>query len=91
MADFDLPPDLIELRRAFLAAEEHLRELGAAQPAPTAIAAGEAELTDEQREEWQAAHDKTRDLAGEIHRHPWWGTVDNRQSAATALDEAAKS
>lgn len=87
----DLPPDLVQLRRAFLAAEEHLRQLGAAQPAPTAIAAGEAELSDEQREEWQAAHEKTRDLAGEIHRHDWWDTVDNRHDAWMALQQAAIS
>jgi hypothetical protein len=84
------PPDLIELRRAFLTAEAHLHEVGASHPAPTAVARGEAELSDGQREEWQATFDDTRRLAGEIHRHDWWGEVDNRAAAATALNEAAK-
>lgn len=88
---YDLPPDLIELRRDFLAAEETLRQLGAAQPAPTAIAAGEAELSDEQREEWDAAQAEAQRLAGEIHRHDWWDGVDNRHDAWMALQQAAVS
>jgi hypothetical protein len=86
---FDLPPDLVQLRRDFLAAEERLRAIGQAQPAPTAVAAGEAEVSDEQRVEWAAAFDETRRLAEEIHRHPWWLQVDQRHDAWMALQKAA--
>ena len=91
MADYDLPPDLVQLRRDFLAAEEELRKIGAAQPAPTAVAAGEAELTDEQRAEWQAAFQEVRRLVAEINQNPWWETVDNRHHAWMALNKAAKA
>lgn len=85
----DVPPDLVQLRRDFLAAKQALHDLGASMPAPTAVATGEAELSDDQRAEWEAAHARSRDLAGEIHRHPWWGTVENRQEGRQALAAAA--
>ena len=84
------PPDLIQLRKDFLAAEQRLHEVGASHPAPTAIATGEASLTDGQRAGWDTAQGRVRDLAGQIHRHPWWGDVENRHDARTALDAAAK-
>lgn len=84
------PPDLVKLRQDFLAAEQRLREVGASHPAPTAIARGEASLSDGQRAEWDAAQAEVRRLAVELHRHGWWGEVDNRHDAAMALNEAAK-
>lgn len=87
---YDPPADLLELKRDFLAAEIRLAALRQAQPAATAIVAGEAELTDEQRVEWAAAMDETRRLAEDIHRHPWWAGVDNQHSAWMALQKAAK-
>jgi hypothetical protein len=88
---YDPPADLLSLKRNFLAAEEHLAELRQTHPAPTAIAAREAELTDEQRVEWAAAWDESRRLAEEISRHAWWAQVDNRHSAWMALQQAAKA
>lgn len=71
---YDLPEPLIALKRDFLAAETRLAELG----------------QDGTREEWQAAYQECQRLAGEIDRHPYWQTVDNRHSAWMALQQAAK-
>jgi hypothetical protein len=87
---YDLPADLLALKRDFLAAENRLAELRQTHPAPTAVAAGDAELSDEQRVEWAATMDESRRLAEEIHRHAWWSQVDNRHSAWMALQKAAK-
>ncbi|MEU4576591.1 hypothetical protein [Nonomuraea sp. NPDC023979] len=89
MTAYEPPADLLDLRKAFVATEAQLANLRQAHPSPTAIAAGEAELTDEQRVEWAAALDESRRLAEEIHRHSWWATVDNRHSAWMALQSAA--
>lgn len=90
MTAYDPPPDLLKLKQDFLAAEQKLAQLRQTHPAPTAIAALEAELSDEQRLEWAAAFDESRRLAEEIHRHGWWGKVDNRHSAWMALQQTAK-
>ena len=87
---YEPPAQLVQLKRDFLAAEERRREVGQAMPAPTAVAAGEATITEDQREAWQAACAESARLAEAIHRDDWWGTVDNRHSADMALLEAAK-
>jgi hypothetical protein len=84
------PPDLIELRRSFVAAEQQLRDLAASHPAPTAIAAGEASLSDAQREEWAAVHNHMRQLAEQIQQHPWLAGADNRHHAWMAMRAAAE-
>jgi hypothetical protein len=88
MSDYDLPPDLLQMRRDFLDAEQRLSELGKAMPAPTAIAAGEAEVPDEQRQEWWAVQAECRRLAMGIQTHSWWASVDDRHAARKALDAA---
>jgi hypothetical protein len=70
MADYDIPHDLLELKRAFLANEASLSGLSG--------------------EEWQQAYQRSQDLALELHRHPWWETVDNRYQADMALLKAAQ-
>jgi hypothetical protein len=89
MSDYDLPPDLLQMRRDFLTAERRLSELGKAMPSPTAVAAGEAEVPDEQRQEWWTVQAECRRLAVGIQTHPWWASVDNRQKAERALRDAA--
>lgn len=91
LADYEPPADLLELKRAFLAAEVKRREVGQAMPAPTAVAAKEAELSDEERQAWKDACDESGRLASEIHRHPWWETVDNRYDADMQLLKLAKA
>ncbi|MFI7448046.1 hypothetical protein ACIBQX_11160 [Nonomuraea sp. NPDC049714] len=87
MSDFD---DLVELRRAFVAAEERLSAAGRALPPHAAVVAGEAEAaSEEQKLAWSAAQDECRRLAVQIQTHRWWATVDNRQKAEKALRDAA--
>ena len=90
MADYDLPEDLLQLRREFLTAQRRLSELGRAMPSAAAVRAQEAEPpTEEQRQAWAAAQDECRRLAVQIQTHPWWATVDSRQAAERALRDAA--
>lgn len=91
MADYEPPADLLELKKAFIAAEERRREVGLAMPAPTAVAAKEADISDAERQAWTNACEESARLAGEIHRHPWWETVDNRYSADMQLLKLAKA
>ena len=91
MADHEIPDDLLELKRAFLAAEDRRREVGLAMPAPTAVAAKEADISDEERQAWKGACDESARLVEEIHRHPWWETVDNRYDADVQLLKLAKA
>lgn len=70
MADYKPPPDLLELKTAFLANEARLPSLAG--------------------EEWQAAYQKSQDLALALHRADWWAKVDNRYKADMALLSAAK-
>lgn len=90
MATYDLPEDLLAMKRDLLAAQARLEEIGNAIPAPIAVAAREAEISDEQRTEWWAVHEESMRLSEEIHRHPWWGQVDNRHDAWAHLQKIAK-
>jgi hypothetical protein len=87
MSDFD---DLVELRRAFVAAQERLSAAGRALPPHAAVIAGEAEAaSEEQRQAWRAAQEECRRLAVLIQVHPWWAAQDSRQKAERALRDAA--
>ena len=90
MAEYEIPGDLLELKKAFIAAEAHRREVGLAMPAPTAVAAKEADISDEERQAWQSACAESGRLAEEIQRHEWWATVDNRFDADMHLLRLAK-
>jgi len=71
---YELPEDLIALKRDFLAAETRLAGLS----------------EDGSREEWQAAYLDCQRLAVELDGHPYWSGVDNRYKAGMALLSAAK-
>ena len=89
MADYEIPPDLLEKRRAFVAAEARLVALGRAMPSAAAVAAGEAEpVAEEQRQEWLDAQSKCRTLAVEIQEHKYWREVDDPKAARKALEDA---
>ena len=91
MADYEIPPDLLQKRVAFVAAQERLSALGRAMPSAAAVAALEAEPpTAEQRQEWLDLQAESRDLAVQIREHEWWGKVDNPQAAEKALRQAAE-
>jgi hypothetical protein len=73
---YDGPDDLLELKRAFLAAGIRLQELNA----PEAY----------DRAAWDEVHAEQQRLALELHRHPWWAGQENRHKADMELLAAAK-
>lgn len=91
MADYVLPDDLIQMRRDFLAVQERLAAAGREMPSHAAVAAGEAEVTAEQKEAWWAAQDESRRLAVAMHGHPFWETVEagDRKRVQAQLWDAA--
>lgn len=91
MADtYDFPPDLIAAQRAFWEADARVREVTNKLPSSIAIAAGEAEVSDEQRAELDQVRAARLEALAVQNRHPWWEAVDNRHAAWMALREAAR-
>jgi hypothetical protein len=91
MADFDVPADLLELKRDFLRLDARCEEISAALPSNVLVLAGQAEPDMEgQAELVEARSDRLR-LVEEINAHPWWSGVDDRHAAWMALLRAAKS
>ncbi|GAA0911903.1 hypothetical protein [Nonomuraea longicatena] len=84
MGGYEVPQDLLRLRREFLAFELRQSELSRCRPAPSAT------LSDEQQAEWVEAYSECVRLAEEIHRHPYWATVDSPHRAWMALQAAAE-
>lgn len=91
MADFDFPGDLIDLQRAWYAADARCVEVGAAQPSATDVAAGVAELTAEQQAALEEARAERLRITEALQGHNWWGTVEDRFAAKAALRDAARS
>ncbi|MFI7113931.1 hypothetical protein ACIBK9_46975 [Nonomuraea sp. NPDC050227] len=92
MADYELPQDLIDAQKAFYAAEARCAELVAAEPSPVAIAALEAELSDEQRQALAAAREERLQAVEVLHRHPFWKDLPagDKMKVQAKLREAAK-
>jgi hypothetical protein len=92
MADYMLPEDLIEAKRAFYTAEARCQELVDAEPSPTAIIALEAEISDEQREALAAAREERLQIVEQIHRHPFWAGVEagDKMKVQAQLRNAAR-
>ncbi|GAB2918882.1 hypothetical protein ACFMQL_20665 [Nonomuraea fastidiosa] len=57
MADIEITETAIEAQRAYDAADERVRKLVSQLPPSTALASGEAEVTEEQREAFAQARD----------------------------------
>jgi hypothetical protein len=74
---YNIPDDLVQLRRAFVAAEQQLAELSKPGGDP---------------QEWHAVYQESGDLAEKINTHGYWTSpdVDNRYRAWMALQQAAK-
>lgn len=87
---FDIPEDLIALRRAFVAAGECCRELGEQLPTGQDIIDGRT-ADQALSERFAQARAEQRRIAVEIHRHRWWATADNRYEADRAVRQAADS
>jgi hypothetical protein len=72
---FDFPDDLIDLQRAFLAAERHWSQAARGDGDDMAV---------------NEAYQETQRLTMELRRHPWWATLPNgRFEARAALCETA--
>ncbi|MHC3467322.1 competence protein CoiA family protein [Streptomyces sp. 7R007] len=89
VGEFVIPGDLVAARRAFTRALAHCEDIAIRLPSGADIAAGRAEITDEQRERLAEARERCRRLAEEMHTHPWWETVADRHAAREALTHAA--
>lgn len=85
---YDIPADLIELKAGFFATDARCVQLAEALP-PAAIADDEA--VQDVMEELRQARAERLALVQQIHRHAWWATVDNRNSADEALVKAARA
>lgn len=90
MADYDLPEDLIQLKRDFLAADAECREIAEQLPSSVAVLAGEAEPDLGRQAQLDAARARRLEVVRQLYRHEWWATVDNRYQADVALTKAAK-
>jgi hypothetical protein len=84
-----VPGDLIALKRDWRASVDMCGRLADALPLSGDVLSGKASISQEQRDELEDARADQRRLVLEIHRHPWWATVDNRGQANRALQAAA--
>lgn len=87
MADLEIPADLTELKRAFLAQEQRLAEVAARMPSSMAIAGGEAEVSEADRAEWDRLWSEQGETVLAIHRHP--ALVNLSRQEQDALQAAA--
>ncbi|GII34641.1 hypothetical protein [Planotetraspora mira] len=91
MADYDIPADLLDARRAFDEAQAGVEAALVGLPSPVDIANQEAEISDEQQAEIDEARAAHLELTMLLRGHPWWKTVDNAHEAQMALQKAAKT
>jgi hypothetical protein len=91
VADRYLPPqDLVDLRNAFLRAEQQCAAIAKEAPRPLAIARGIAAIDEELRRRGDRARAERARIVEQLHRHPWWDTVDNRVIAERELWKVAR-
>lgn len=90
VADYGFPPDLIDLQRAFDAADRECVEISAAMPSGVEIVEGNIGDIAEQQAALKEARARRLELAEALQRHSFWGTVDNRFKAKDALRNAAR-
>ncbi|MEV8634944.1 hypothetical protein AB0395_25145 [Streptosporangium sp. NPDC051023] len=91
MSDYEFPADLLELQRAYWAADARVLEVTEALPPSPAIVAGEAEISEEQRAELAEAREQRLRALEAMNNHAWWATVPTRYAAWMALQKAAKA
>lgn len=93
MSDYDPPENLITAQREFDAAYRRYQELVAALPPASAIVAGKAAITDEQRAALAEAQAEMHRLLAVLYDRadPWFSGVDNEHAAREALKKAARA
>jgi hypothetical protein len=92
VADFDIPVDLVELQRAWYAADVRCQEISVVLPRAADVVAGVAEPTGQQRDELTAARAERLRLSEALQGHGWWADVEpeHRLEAKAALRDAAR-
>ena len=91
MANYEFPTDLIDAQQAFQAADAKVAEIHARMPRPTAIAAGEATISDELAQAHEEARAERGRVLDVLYGHPWWLEIprEEHEAARTALRQAA--
>lgn len=90
MADYDFPPDLLDLQRAWYAADARCEEISAALPRAADVVSRHAAPAAEQEAELAEARAERLRLTQALQDHTWWATVDDRLAAKAALRLAAR-
>lgn len=93
VTDLDIPADLIDLKRRFIALTQQQESLAKELPSSTAIAGGKAAFTDEQRAGWDRLRAELGDLAVQIHAHPFLASLPmaERYKADEAASKVARA
>jgi len=94
VADIEIPTDLIQLKRRFYELDKLQSDVAARMPSSMAIAGGEAEISEADREEYDALGAEQQQLVLAIHRHPALEGLSQKeryelQEAASAAERAA--
>lgn len=91
----EIPDDLIELKYRFLDLDARQAQFVKTLPGSMDIAAGKAQLTDEQHATLTAMQAELADLAVQIHQHPFLVALTpvplDRYAADRAATKAAKA
>ncbi|MBO3751515.1 hypothetical protein J5X84_36045 [Streptosporangiaceae bacterium NEAU-GS5] len=91
MADLEFPPELIEAQRAYWAAERRVADIVARLPSGSAIALGQAAVSEEDRRELAAARAERGRLIDQLYGHPFWQGHAAPEHAREALRRAARA
>jgi hypothetical protein len=93
VADFDFPAELVDLQRRFYEAGAECARISATFPPGPAIAAGDAQISDEQHALRDAAHERWLQIAEQLLDHEWFKKLERpeRLKARYALQAAAQS
>lgn len=91
MADLEIPDEVLAAQRAYDVADAAVKQALAKQPSGLAIAAGEAVISDEVRQEVAQARTARLERLRELRSLPWWDTVESPIKAEQALRKAARA
>ena len=91
MADAEPPQELIQARRAFLAADAELSRLAAAAPSPFGPDGRVVGADPDLAQQMNAVRGEMQRLALFISGHPWITGSGNRYAAWQQVNQAAKA
>ncbi len=86
----DIPPELLELRIAFLRADQRCKGIAEALPTNAEILNG-AQASPEQTDAYAESRSDRLKIVMALHRHPWIESLplEDRAPARRALEKAA--